>query len=284
MSRKDPQHNGRRFAALALAITLSVGLTVGMGAVAPSSATGGPATAPGSEPTGTATKTPTVKPTVKPGKVIRLRRGDTGRKVRDLKARLVQRKLLRLPFDGRYDRATANAVRTLQERRHLPVTGKLDKRTWKRLRNSTHTPSRADRAGRAPVIGIAQNRPGPLDRRCRSGRVLCIDKSSRTMRWVVDGQVRMLFDTRFGSSATPTREGVFRVYRKSRDHVSSLFHTAMPFAMFFDGGQAVHFSSDFTARGYAGASHGCINIRDYNNLRALFDQVPIGTRVVVYWS
>jgi hypothetical protein len=31
--------------------------------------------------------------------------------------------------------------------------------------------------------------------------------------------------------------------------------------MFFGGGQAVHYSPDFAARGYNGASHGCVTLR-----------------------
>jgi lipoprotein-anchoring transpeptidase ErfK/SrfK len=54
--------------------------------------------------------------------------------------------------------------------------------------------------------------------------------------------------------------------------------------MFFSRGQAVHYSSDFAARGYAGASHGCVNVRDYDGVRWLFDHVRIGDKVVVYWS
>ena len=91
-------------------------------------------------------------------------------------------------------------------------------------------------------------------------------------------------DVRFGAEYTPTREGLFRVYWKDRDHVSDLFGSAMPFSMFFSRGQAVHYSSDFAARGYAGASHGCVNVRDYAALASLFDQVSTGDRVVVYRS
>ena len=94
----------------------------------------------------------------------------------------------------------------------------------------------------------------------------------------------MTVDTRFGGSSTPTREGVFSVDWKTRDHVSSLYDCSMPFAMFFSGGQAVHYSSDFAAVGYNGASHGCVNVRDYDGIAALFDQVVVGDKVVVYWS
>ena len=55
-------------------------------------------------------------------------------------------------------------------------------------------------------------------------------------------------------------------------------------AMFFSGGQAVHYSPDFVANGYNGASHGCVNIRAFKSIRWLFDQVRLGDRVVVFWS
>jgi lipoprotein-anchoring transpeptidase ErfK/SrfK len=58
----------------------------------------------------------------------------------------------------------------------------------------------------------------------------------------------------------------------------------MPFALFFDRGQAVHYSSDFAARGYAGASHGCVNIRDRKHMEWLFDHAQVGDRVMVYRS
>jgi len=124
----------------------------------------------------------------------------------------------------------------------------------------------------------------PLDSRCRTGRALCIDKTSYSLRWVVDGTVRTTLDVRFGAEYTPTREGLFSVYWKDRDHVSDLYGSAMPFSMFFSRGQAVHYSSDFAARGYAGASHGCVNVRDYSALASLFNQVRTGDKVVVYRS
>ena len=100
----------------------------------------------------------------------------------------------------------------------------------------------------------------------------------------VDSQVQRTVDVRFGAEYTPTREGAFSVQFKSRDHVSSLYGSSMPFAMFFSGGQAVHYSSDFAARGYYGASHGCVNVRDYDAIAWLFDQVDVGDPVVVYRS
>ena len=122
-----------------------------------------------------------------------------------------------------------------------------------------------------------------IDRRCiTKGRVLCINKKTRKLVYMVNGKPVQVLDVRFGSSRTPTRNGVFRVYRKSKNHVSSLYHTKMPYAMFFSGGQAVHYSSDFKARGYNGASHGCANIRDKKKIAWVFARVKVGDRVVVY--
>jgi lipoprotein-anchoring transpeptidase ErfK/SrfK len=98
----------------------------------------------------------------------------------------------------------------------------------------------------------------------------------------VNGAIRRTLQVRFGSQFTPTREGSFRVYRKSVNHVSSLYHTPMPYAMFFSGGQAVHYSPDFARVGYAGASHGCVNTRDKPSVAALFREVRLGDRVVVH--
>lgn len=124
---------------------------------------------------------------------------------------------------------------------------------------------------------------GSIDSRCLTGRTLCVSKKDRKMRWMVDGVIKKTFDARFGHvTKYPTRNGSFKVYWKSRDHVSSIYHTPMPFAMFFSGGQAVHYSADFAARGYNGSSHGCVNIRDYSGIKKLFDQVRVGDKVIVY--
>ncbi len=216
-----------------------------------------------------------------PGPTL-LAAGDAGSRVRELQARLRQIAWLSDPPTGSFGEVTQAAVAGFQAKREIPVTGEVDQRTLDRLLAMTLEPSEAELSGEAE--DTATNTPGALDPRCETGRVLCIDKTSSTLRWVVDGEVLRTLDTRFGASYTPTREGQFSVESKSRDHVSSLFDSPMPFAMFFSGGQAVHYSSDFAARGYAGASHGCVNIRDYDGLAALYDEVQVGDAVVVYWS
>ena len=207
-------------------------------------------------------------------------RGDDGAGVRRLQARLRQIGWFFRNVTDHYGDRTVEAVRGFQTKRGVPSTGKVDRSTLRLLVAMTREPTRDELANIAPdpADGAA------LDPRCTTGRVLCIDKTSRSLRWVVDGTVRMSLDARFGAWSTPTREGLFHVYLKDRDHVSHQFGSAMPFSMFFSGGQAVHYSSDFAARGYYGASHGCVNIRDYNDLATLFDEVRVGDTVVVYNS
>jgi peptidoglycan hydrolase-like protein with peptidoglycan-binding domain len=203
--------------------------------------------------------------------------GDSGRDIRELQARLRQVAWLFEGPSGSYDARTEDAVKGFQGKRGLPRTGRTDSVTWGRLLAMTHEPDRWE-------LYLMGGQPAAApDARCLTGRVLCVDKTSRTLRWMVDGRTLTTVSVRFGSQYTPTREGVFRVYWKSRHHVSTLYDSPMPYAMFFSGGQAVHFSSDFAARGYAGASHGCVNVRDEAAIAELFAQVRNGDKVVVSW-
>ena len=211
-----------------------------------------------------------------PGPAI-LKRGSSGPAVRGLQARLKQIGWYAPLVTGNYGRTTAASVRGFQGKRRIPVTGEVDQRTLDRLRAMTRTPSSAELYNRVPT-GSASG----LDRRCLTGRALCISKRTNSLVWVVDGRARLRMDVRFGSDRTPTREGWFSVGWKSRDHFSSRYDTAMPYAMFFSGGQAVHYSPDFAARGYNGASHGCVNVRNLAGIQALFAQVRVGDKVIVY--
>ncbi|MGW6524063.1 L,D-transpeptidase family protein [Streptomyces sp. NPDC054962] len=220
---------------------------------------------------------PSAPATGAPPPAVLWSRGDKGRDVRELQARLRQIAWLFVGPTGTYGEVTEAAVKGFQGKRGLPVTGRTDSVTWQRLLRMTREPGKWELY---PMGGQPAAAPDP---RCLSGRVLCIDKTARTLRWMVDGRTLTTVSVRFGSQYTPTREGVFHVYWKSRDHVSTLYHSPMPYAMFFSGGQAVHYSSDFAARGYAGASHGCVNVRDEAAIASLFAQVRNGDKVVVSW-
>ena len=254
-------------------------------AAAPPAATASSATASSStSPSPSASPTPSEKPKPKPkpsptsGPRL-FGKGDSGDDVRDLQARLKQIGWFNAGVTGFYGNVTTEAVSGFQAKRGIAVTGFVDQTTLDRLHAMTREPTEAELTNAPPPIPA-----GKLDPRCLTGRVMCIDKSTSVLRWVIDGTVRMSVEVRFGSQELPTREGQFSVFSKSRDHVSTIYHTSMPFAMFFSGGQAVHYSPDFAANGYNGASHGCVNVRDYAAITSLYDQVNIGDGVVIYWS
>ncbi|MGW4562016.1 L,D-transpeptidase family protein [Streptomyces sp. NPDC004561] len=231
---------------------------------------------PGSGPSSTPTRT-AQRPTAAAAPRVLWSRGDSGPGVRELQARLRQVDWLFDGPTGSYDDPTERAVMGFQGKRGLPRTGTTDTVTWQRLLAMTRPP------GHWELYLMGGQPAAAPDPRCLTGRVLCVNKTSRTLRWMVDGRTVSAMAVRFGTQYSPTREGVFHVYWKSRHHVSTLYHSPMPYAMFFSGGEAVHYSYDFAARGYAGGSHGCVNVRDETAVARLFAQVRVGDKVVVYW-
>ena len=205
--------------------------------------------------------------------------GSRGRKVQELQVRLQRVAAYDAPVTGKFGKKTVAAVRTFQKSMRFVRSGKVDKATHEAL---------VARAGKIRKGDIAAGENNPYGSRpaasCLTGSVVCVDKTARTVRWIVDGQIELILDARFGGSSTPTREGVFTIQTKSKDHVSKLYGSAMPFAMFFSGGQAVHYSADFASRGYYGASHGCVNTRQFKRMAKLFKLASVGDRLVVYHS
>ncbi|MFD5411699.1 L,D-transpeptidase family protein [Streptomyces nojiriensis] len=230
-------------------------------------------------PSASASASASASPSASPSPSVKqlMANGDENEQVRELQARLRQLKLMSVAPTGFYGSKTTTAVKSYQSKNGLNATGSVDEATWKKIQAASKKPT-ADELRPSTV-----NEVDAPDPRCMQGRVMCISKESRTLAWMIDGKVVSTMDVRFGSENTPTREGVFNVGWKAKEWTSTLYHTPMPYAMFFSGGQAVHFSADFSARGYNGASHGCVNVRDKGKLSALFDQVQVGDKVVVYW-
>jgi peptidoglycan hydrolase-like protein with peptidoglycan-binding domain len=231
--------------------------------------------APGSAGKQPAPHTPTPS-AARPKPAVLMASGSESAQVRELQARLARLSYFGRSPTGYYGAVTAAAVAAFQAAHGLRHTGSTDVTTWQRLRSLTAAPTHDELY---PPTTLPVTRPDP---RCLTGRVLCISKKSRSLTWMINGSTVSAMDVRFGSEYTPTREGAFTLYWKSRHHVSTIYHTPMPYAMFFSGGQAIHYSSDFAARGYLGASHGCVNVRDEKKIAALFDQTRTGDRVIVY--
>ncbi|MBC9717305.1 peptidoglycan-binding protein [Streptomyces sp. TRM66268-LWL] len=227
------------------------------------------------------TKAPT-KDELFPKKQV-LGHGDNNDKVRELQARLKQLDHFKDKPTGFYGDVTLAAVKAYQQAAGLEPTGTVFEDTWEKLTSQTRQPT-ADELKPPVELPTVDASQADLDDRCMTGRVLCISKTSKKLAWVIDGKVHKLLDVRFGAKGYETREGVFSVYWKSREHVSTIYDSAMPFAMFFDGGQAVHYSENFAQNGYTGGSYGCVNVRDYEGIKWLFDtQVKTGDKVVIHW-
>lgn len=201
------------------------------------------------------------------------KKGQTSSKVTELQQRLVKADVLKKKYiTGYYGNLTTKAVKKFQKKYDIKANGKVNKKTWKKLVSKTGKIKKA-------------KKPKHVDSRCMvSGRALCIDKNTDKLYYLKNGKVKKTLDARFGCAATKTRMGTFSVLWKSRNHVSTIYGSKMPYSMFFSGGQAVHYSSDFKARGYNGCSHGCVNIRDRGALKKIFNEVRNGDRVVVYRS
>ena len=249
-------------------------------------------TTPTAKPTPAKTaSTPTAKPTrtTKPSEpapqpvVVILRPGDSGPKVRDMQARLKQIGWFSGDVSNNYGPRTTEAVRGFQGKRGFPVTGVTEQRTYNRILSMTRTPTRDELDNVKPAAPKPSAASWDVDKRCLTGRVICISKSTRSLTWVIDGKAQYSMAVRFGSESEPTREGVFGITWKKVDVISNLYYTPMPYSMFFSGGQAIHYSGDFARNGYNGSSHGCVNVRDMTLLKQLYNAAPVGTKVVVHW-
>ncbi len=191
-----------------------------------------------------------------------LRVGDTG-----LPVKFVQQRLnmagIQTPENSTYDAATEASIARLQEKFDLHQSGRVNRYTLSTL------------------LQVTERGPG-LPAECLSGTVLCIDKTQKVVRLVIDGAPEVTLDARFGSFGTATDEGMFTVYDKRADDWSEEFGVPMKYSLYFSGGQAVHYSDFFATEGYTGASRGCVNTRDLAATAAMYEMAPKGTSVFVY--
>jgi lipoprotein-anchoring transpeptidase ErfK/SrfK len=209
------------------------------------------------------------------------RYGTTSAKVRNVQLRLADAGFLKDKYvTSYYGDITKSAVKDFRRSVGMKAGNgkKVTKKTWRAL---------VKKSGKVkiPGAGSGGKKKGKLNSRCYTNdEVLCIDKTKSQLYFVKKGKILKQMDARFGCAGSRTREGTFTVFRKVRHDWSYQYESKMPLSMYFSGGQAVHYSSDFNARGYAGCSHGCVNIRDKGELRYVYNRIEIGDRVVVYWS
>lgn len=175
--------------------------------------------------------------------------------------------------DGVFGAATANAALNFQRSQGLYDDAVIGSMTWARL----ITPA---------AISTA------IPAACKTtGVVLCASQATRKLHYVQNGAVVKTVDVRFGGYARGTdgvmriyrtAKGTFSVYGKELNSWSYSYKVYLPYSLKFNGGQYFHQSNDFAATGYAGASHGCVNIASATDAKWFYDNTPTNTKVHVY--
>jgi hypothetical protein len=83
----------------------------------------------------------------------------------------------------------------------------------------------------------------------------CVDLSANRAWLIRDGAVEYgPVRIAHGRKGYRTSPGTFRVTFKNRDHVSSIYHSPMPYSVFFNGGIAFHQGN------LRQQSHGCVRL------------------------
>ncbi|HMN75106.1 MAG TPA: L,D-transpeptidase family protein [Burkholderiaceae bacterium] len=198
----------------------------------------------------------------------------------ELQHRLGQIGVYKGELGGELDAPTRQAIGAYRARLGLPASDVMDERTWSNLLRASRNPRYAELFDAPPASTLTQD----LDARCATGRVVCISKQQRLMSYVVDGKVQFTREARFARPGWDSPVGEFRVWYMNRDTVSTIFgeRTPMPYAIFYSGNVAIHFSQDFADKGYASGSHGCSQLKDYQAAKWLYEHIRVGDRIVVY--
>ena len=198
----------------------------------------------------------------------------------ELQHRLRQVGLYQGAVDGTFNAPTRRAIEAWRARIGLPMSEVMDERTWVPLIGRTRNPRYADLFDAPPASTLTQE----LHPRCAAGKVVCVSKNQRKMSYVVDGKVHFTREARFSMPGWEGPDGEFRIWYMNSDTVSKIFgeRTPMPYAIFYQGNVAIHYSQDFADKGYEGGSHGCSQLRDYQVAKWLYEQLKIGDQVVVY--
>jgi lipoprotein-anchoring transpeptidase ErfK/SrfK len=90
---------------------------------------------------------------------------------------------------------------------------------------------------------------------CDASARACVDLSENQAWLIRDGAVEYgPVRISHGKAGYRTPPGTFRVSFKSRHHVSSIYHTPMPYSVFFNRGIAFHQGDT------GGQSHGCVRM------------------------
>lgn len=168
--------------------------------------------------------------------------------------------------DGVFGPTTEGELEGFQIQNSIPNTGNVGPLTWPALRADTSNHG-------LPKVCLDMKRGA------------CVSKDDRRTRLIQNGRVIASYPSRFGDargSKYRTDEGIFTVQRKEVMSYSKEFNNApMPYSVYYNAGEAFHYSAGFARDGYAGASHGCVNLKKQAAIKT-FNWVKEGSPVVVY--
>lgn len=183
--------------------------------------------------------------------------GDCGREVHRMRSDLAAAGYLgdRARSGQCFDELTQNAVMAFQKWSEIDRDGVVGPQT------------------RAALQTI--RRPTPLTG--GGGERIEIDISRQVALIVRGHRVLRALSISSGASGYDTPTGEYEVYLQNEDAYSYIYDAPMPWASFFNGGIALHESSDVP--GYA-ASHGCVRV-PVGFAERLFRFAEIGTPVIV---
>ncbi|WP_329027568.1 L,D-transpeptidase [Streptomyces sp. NBC_00690] len=173
---------------------------------------------------------------------------------------------LQRPVDGVQSVADCEAVRTFQITHAVePADGYAGLATY-----------------RMTVVVEAREFPNAKgDCPVRDHRVTCVDLD-RQLLWV-QRNADVVFPPvpiRTGRDDEETRPGWHTIYWRSKDHVSTIYDNApMPYAQFFDEGQALHGRPGDLYDG--GGSAGCVNLR-LSDAEKLWDLLDVDDQLYVW--
>ncbi len=169
---------------------------------------------------------------------------------------------LGLKVDGKNSSTDCRAIRRFQRRYAIsPAAGYAGATTY----------------GLVKRFQLAKKRKGLC---ATATKVVCVDLTSQVM-WITENgkQTFGYQPVRSGRDGYETRTGRFEVYRRNIDHVSSIYGSPMPYAMFFSGGMAFHASERYLYEDPG--SHGCVHV-NLRAIRVMWGRVPVGTEVHVF--
>jgi peptidoglycan hydrolase-like protein with peptidoglycan-binding domain len=213
-----------------------------------------------------------------------LKVGDNGSCVTLAQRKLAAKGAFHAGYTTTFGPVTKAAVLQVQRNAGIAQDGIIGPVTWNVLDSAgatsatTPAPNPASSATQLPSSCLTNT------------KTICVVKvqgSHATLYAVQNKAIVKSFAVRTGDArgaSYATTNGTYSVGRRYIDYKSKSYNNApMPYSLFFNGGQAIHYSADFAANGYggAGASHGCVNVGSLSNAKWLYDWSPIYTRVVV---